>query len=367
MVYRNAIAFLRRVGPRAGQKRRPAAREAAWRTKCCAPPGAEVANPPAAEAEQNVVGLKALLRKKLVEQAWIDEETFSSTFDFTLRDTFGYLFDATFHMAELGLMSFFYLTFFILDRHKFAHRVQRAFEPEQADHLLEVGRQINTGLEQYIQVKTLISGGMGLSSAVILYFFGVPYWVLWAFLFFALNYITYVGSIAACVPPVVVTLLHYPSPWVAVWLLVVLVVHRLIWIRLSRDPPLRQGAESRLDPDAPLAGLLGLGLGRRRAGAVGADSDHRQDRAGPHQSDRGGGRADQRRLSCGAEPWRTNAGAGPSHSVAGDFHRPPGLVPGLCYPNLGRSVATLGKCVGQRRPQSQQTAQQRRTRCDSRS
>ncbi len=57
--------------------------------------------------------------------------------------------------------------------------------------------------------------GMAVSGAVIMYGFGLDHWMLWAFLFFAMNYITYIDSVAACVPPLVMASLDLDSPAMA--------------------------------------------------------------------------------------------------------------------------------------------------------
>lgn len=56
------------------------------------------------------------------------------------------------------------------------------------------------------------------SQDVLQYVFshGLDHWMLWAFLFFALNYITYIGSAAACVPPLVMA--HLDPTLLFLWL-----------------------------------------------------------------------------------------------------------------------------------------------------
>ena len=61
-----------------------------------------------------------------------------------------------------------------------------------------------------------------------MYLFGLDHWLLWGFLFFALNYITYIGSIVACVPPIVMAYLDLESPVVATVLSVLIVVNRFV-------------------------------------------------------------------------------------------------------------------------------------------
>lgn len=81
-----------------------------------------------------------------------------------------------------------------------------------------------------MQVKTLVSVGMGVSAAVLMYLFGLQGWLLWGILFFALNYITYIGSIVACVPPVILAYLDLSSPIVATALAATMVLNRFVWI-----------------------------------------------------------------------------------------------------------------------------------------
>ena len=63
-----------------------------------------------------------------------------------------------------------------------------------------------------------------------MYGFGLDHWMLWAFLFFAMNYITYIGSAAACVPPIVMASLDLDSPAMAALLSTLIVLNRIFWI-----------------------------------------------------------------------------------------------------------------------------------------
>ncbi len=85
-------------------------------------------------------------------------------------------------------------------------------------------------MQQYMRTKTLVSVGLGGTSTLIVYFFGLDYSLLWGFLFFALNYITYVGSIAACLPPIALAFLVFENPWSAVVLAGLLIANRIFWI-----------------------------------------------------------------------------------------------------------------------------------------
>jgi predicted PurR-regulated permease PerM len=110
-------------------------------------------------------------------------------------------------VTEFALMMFFYLLFIILNSDVIPGRVRRAF-PDRADELLAIGERIRLGLSRYIGVKTITSLGLAVTAAIVMAVCHVDYWPLWAFLFFFLNYITYIGSIAACVPPIALAFLQ---------------------------------------------------------------------------------------------------------------------------------------------------------------
>ena len=87
---------------------------------------------------------------------------------------------------------------------------------------------------------------MAVSAAVIMLLFGLDHWLLWSFVFFVSNYVTYIGSMAACVPPSIIACLGLGSPLAAVGLICLLVVNRLLWIDFVEIR--MAGKELSLDP-----------------------------------------------------------------------------------------------------------------------
>ncbi len=156
--------------------------------------------------------------------------TMQDIFKVSSHDVYAYVFHQGVGFVELVVMTLFYLLFLILGSRKAKERVARAFPGETAQRTLVIGEKIGTGMERFMKVKTLVSLGMALTSAALMYWFGLQHWALWAFLFFALNYITYIGSIAACMPPVVLAYLDLPSPVTATILGILIVVNRFLWI-----------------------------------------------------------------------------------------------------------------------------------------
>jgi AI-2 transport protein TqsA len=146
------------------------------------------------------------------------------------RQAFEYLFERGLGVIELLVMAFFYLLFILLGAGRLPERVRRAFPDGRGERLVAVTGQIGKGMERFMRVKTVVSLGLGASAALLCYLFGLKGWLLWGILFFALNYVTYVGSFAACVPPVVLAFLDLESPLAATTLSALVILNRFAWI-----------------------------------------------------------------------------------------------------------------------------------------
>jgi AI-2 transport protein TqsA len=160
----------------------------------------------------------------------VASQPLADLFKFSSREVFQHLFERGLGLVELLVMTFFYLLFIIIGAGQLPRRVRRAFPDARGEYIVAVADQIGIGIERFMQVKTLVSVGMGVSAAVLMWLFGLRGWLLWGILFFALNYITYIGSIIACVPPMVLAFLELSSPLAATALAVLVVLNRLLWI-----------------------------------------------------------------------------------------------------------------------------------------
>jgi predicted PurR-regulated permease PerM len=160
------------------------------------------------------------------------EASSSLTELFTLSsgEVYKHLFERGLGLLELLVMTFFYLLFILIGAGRLPQRVERAFPDGQGKQVIAVAGLIGAGIERFMQVKTIVSLGMGLTAAVVMYLFGLKGWLLWGVLFFALNYITYIGSIVACVPPVLLAYLDLESPIAATALAILIVLTRVVWI-----------------------------------------------------------------------------------------------------------------------------------------
>jgi len=141
---------------------------------------------------------------------------------------------------------FCYLVFLFVGSRKLEARVLRAFPGERGERLAAIGAGITESMERFMVVKTATGVGMAVSAAALMYAFGLDHWMLWAFLFFAANYITYIGSIAACIPPILMAYLDLDNAALATLLSALLVLNRVLWIDFFE---LRMsGRELNLDP-----------------------------------------------------------------------------------------------------------------------
>src|SRR5439155_14559052 len=83
-------------------------------------------------------------------------------FTVSSREVFKYVFERGIGAVEVLIMTFFYLLFIFLGAGRLPHRVQRAFPDGRGEHILAVAGKIGAGLERFMQVKTLVSVGLGL-------------------------------------------------------------------------------------------------------------------------------------------------------------------------------------------------------------
>ncbi len=156
--------------------------------------------------------------------------TLTEQFRITSQDVLDYVFSHGLRVAELFVVVFCYLVFLFLGSQKLKARVLRAFPGEQGRRLVAIGEGITESMERFMVVKTAAGVGMAVSAGMIMYLFGLDHWMLWAFLFFAANYITYIGSMAACIPPLVMAYLDLDNAVMATLLSALIVLNRVFWI-----------------------------------------------------------------------------------------------------------------------------------------
>jgi predicted PurR-regulated permease PerM len=113
--------------------------------------------------------------------------------------------------------------YIVLGKEHMALKIQQAFHGERAARLSKIFRNINRGVQRYLLAKTMISLSMGILAATVLFIFGVDFPLVWGLLTFLLDYIPNIGSIVATIPPILVALFQYGSPFPAVWVALLLI------------------------------------------------------------------------------------------------------------------------------------------------
>jgi predicted PurR-regulated permease PerM len=162
------------------------------------------------------------------------------------KSALDYLLRHTLEVAEIFVLVLVYLIFLFIGSWKLPERIERAFPGEQGTRLLSIGAGITRSMERFMAVKTVVGLGMGATAGLVMYAAGLDHWLLWAFLFFASNYITYIGSIVACIPPIIMAFLDLNTVGGAVVLSALIVANRLLWIDFVEIR--MSGRELNLDP-----------------------------------------------------------------------------------------------------------------------
>lgn len=150
-------------------------------------------------------------------------------FDISASDVIGWGIGTAFGFIANMVAVLFYLTFIILEAHQFPGRLRRAFKEDTVGEFMEFGRQVTHSVRQYLVLKTIVSLGTGFAAALIMLIFGLEFWPLWGILTFLLNYVPYVGPLAATVCPILIGFLQFTNPWLASLMSLLLLANQQIW------------------------------------------------------------------------------------------------------------------------------------------
>ena len=127
-----------------------------------------------------------------------------------------------------GVTVLFFLIFIIFEAHLLPGRIERAWPGSSTERVEVIQSQIEEGINTYIIVKTGCGLGSALIAAVILFMFGIDLWFVWAVMTFILNYVPYIGSLIATIPPLILGLIILkPAALLALTLL--LLLNQQVW------------------------------------------------------------------------------------------------------------------------------------------
>ncbi len=145
-----------------------------------------------------------------------------------LESTVLSLFGEISSFVSLMLTVFVFLVFIILEAETLPKRLAAAYPSDIEENLKVILTDIGDGVYRYVILKTAVSFGAGVVTAIILIAMGIPGWLLWSMLTFLLSYVPYIGSLVALIPPALLGFLLL-EPGSAILLVVLLIVKEQIW------------------------------------------------------------------------------------------------------------------------------------------
>lgn len=157
----------------------------------------------------------------------IDWETVDLTKQFDLGKVGGFILSSLgpffSFMANLFLI-FIFLVFILSGRGQVRTKIVNYYPKERSDRFLTIVKNIDSQIQRYIAIKTLVSFFTGVFAGVVLIIWGLDFAIIFAFLTFILNYIPNIGSFIATVFPVLIAIFQFDTIWPAVWICIILII-----------------------------------------------------------------------------------------------------------------------------------------------
>ena len=131
-------------------------------------------------------------------------------------------------LFAMGLTVTFFLIFIIFEANFLPGRIERAWPGGVSGRVQDMQIQIQESINTYVVVKTGVGLGTAGITALVLFVFGIDLWFTWALLTFILNYVPYIGSLIATIPPLILGFVTLsPAAWFI--LLLLLVTNQQLW------------------------------------------------------------------------------------------------------------------------------------------
>ena len=122
----------------------------------------------------------------------------------------------------------FFLIFIIFEAHLLPGRIERAWPDGASERVAIIQTQIEEGINTYFIVKTGCGIGSAIIAAIIMAMFGIDLWFVWAVMTFILNYVPYICSLIATIPPLILGLILL-TPTGLLILTILLLVNQQVW------------------------------------------------------------------------------------------------------------------------------------------
>lgn len=149
----------------------------------------------------------------------------SDTFSFgTLTSIATSLFSSLAGIFGDFILILIYVVFLLSEFSSLNRRILVAFNSEKAKKIIETVNDVFYDVRKYLVGKTVINFIEGTVVAIILWAFGVDFYVVWGILVFLMNYIPNIGSFIATVLPFITALFNYDSIIVPIIILLILIL-----------------------------------------------------------------------------------------------------------------------------------------------
>ena len=127
-----------------------------------------------------------------------------------------------------GITVLFFLIFIIFEAHLLPGRIERAWPGSSTGRVEVIQTQIEEGINTYIIVKTGCGLGSAFIAAIIMLIFDIDLWFVWAVMTFILNYVPYIGSLIATIPPLILGIILL-KPSMLLLMTILLLVNQQVW------------------------------------------------------------------------------------------------------------------------------------------
>ena len=149
---------------------------------------------------------QSLLDSGATENGTIDQDLTSMgvlSDDSGIQDAMSSLLAGVGSLFIMGITVLFFLLFIIFEASLLPGRIERAYPGGASERVHMIRDQIEASVNTYVVVKTGVGFGTGVCAGIVMLFFGIDLWFTWALLTFLLNYVPYIGSLLATIPPLI--------------------------------------------------------------------------------------------------------------------------------------------------------------------
>jgi predicted PurR-regulated permease PerM len=154
-------------------------------------------------------------------------------------------------LLTILILILFLMVLMLIEEDKWRKKTRNAFGNNSAP-LLETVGAISEKLRRFLLMHSLLSFSSGAATGLLLWLLDIDFAIVWGFLTFLLNFIPYIGSIIAAVPPILLALIQHGPLWA------LLVIGGLIFINLVNDNYLIPLVEGRALELSPLVVLIAV-------------------------------------------------------------------------------------------------------------